>query len=301
MALAAALAAAGSGGGGGGDFGDGGAGDGGIDESDSTKAKNASDLAKATNNASKSTASAAKATTTAAKATTTAAKTTATVTKNTGSNTIPKSSMPFGGSIKPTGSNTIPKSSMPFGGASIVKSTGSNTVPKASMPSIKLPAPKSTGSNTIPKSSMPFGGASIIPKKKMYGGFIRKMAAGGFVPGVGMTDKVPALLTPGEFVVNKRSAGAFAPFLSALNDAKYPSMIGREMNSPVYSVSAPNNTFAMPTNSVSSSINDNSNTVYNYNVGITVGGTNASPDRIAKAVMNEIKYIDAQRIRNQRA
>jgi len=41
--------------------------------------------------------------------------------------------------------------------------------------------------------------------------------------------------------------------------------------------------------------------VYNYNVGITVGGTNASPDRIAKAVMNEIKDSDAQRIRNQRA
>jgi TP901 family phage tail tape measure protein len=297
MALAAALAAAGSGGGGGGDFGDG---DGGIDESDSTKAKNASDLAKATNSASKSTASAAKATTTAAKATTAAAKTTV---------TRPTGSLPKGGGKGASGSNlvggkssnTIPKSSMPFGGASIIKSTGSNTVPKASMPSIKLPAPKSTGSNTVAKANMPFGGASIIPKKKMYGGFIRKMAAGGFVPGVGMTDKVPALLTPGEFVVNKRSAGAFAPFLSALNDAKYPSMIGREMNSPVYSVSAPNNTFAMPTNSVSSSINDNSNTVYNYNVGITVGGTNASPDRIAKAVMNEIKYIDAQRIRNQRA
>jgi TP901 family phage tail tape measure protein len=299
MALAAAMAGVGGGGGGsGGDFGS--EGDGGIDESDSAKAKNAADLAKATNNASKSTSNA-------AKATVTAAKTVTTLAKSTGSNTIPKSSMPFGGgSIKPTGSNTIPKSSMPFGGASIIKPTGSNTISKANMPfggkSIIVPVtPKPTGSNTISKANMPFGGKSIIPKKKMYGGFIKKMAMGGYVPGKGMTDKVPALLTPGEFVVNKGAAKSFAPFLNSINDAKYPSMLGREMSSPIYSVSAPNNTFAMPTNSVSSSINDNSNTVYNYNVGITVGGTNASPDRIAKAVMNEIKYIDAQRIRNQRA
>jgi len=310
MALAAAMA--GVGGGGGGDFGEGNIGPGeGIDPDDSMKASNAAALAaasaaKTTSDSAKITSGAAKITSTAAKTTSTAAKTTATVVKNTGSNTIPKSSMPFGGSIKPTGSNTIPKSSMPFGGASIIKPTGSNTVSKANMPfggkSIIVPVtPKPTGSNTVSKANMPFGGASIIPKKKMYGGLIKKMAMGGVVPGVGMTDKVPALLTPGEFVVNKRSAGAFAPFLNSLNDAKYPSMIGRDMNSPIYSVSAPNNTFAMPTNSVSSSVNDNSNTVYNYNVGITVGGTNASPDRIAKAVMNEIKYIDAQRIRNQRA
>ncbi len=87
----------------------------------------------------------------------------------------------------------------------------------------------------------------------MYGGFIKKMAMGGYVPGKGMTDKVPALLTPGEFVVNKGAAKSFAPFLNSINDAKYPSMLGREMSSPIYSVSAPNNTFAMPTNSVSSS------------------------------------------------
>jgi alcohol dehydrogenase YqhD (iron-dependent ADH family) len=116
-----------------------------------------------------------------------------------------------------------------------------------------------------------------------------------------MTDKVPALLSPGEFVVNKGAARSFAPFLSSINDAKYPSMLGREMSSPVYSVSAPSTNISMPTSNVSASVNDNSSTVYNYNVGITVGGTNSTPDRIAKAVLNEIKYIDSQRIRNQRA
>jgi hypothetical protein len=56
-----------------------------------------------------------------------------------------------------------------------------------------------------------------------------------------------------------------------------------------------------PINNMSPSVSDNSNTVYNYNVGITMGGSNTSADNIAKAVMNELKYIDSQRIRGQRA
>ena len=47
---------------------------------------------------------------------------------------------------KSTGSNTVPKSSMPFGGKPIKKPT---------------PPKKSTGSNTVPKSSRPFGGQSV--------------------------------------------------------------------------------------------------------------------------------------------
>jgi TP901 family phage tail tape measure protein len=298
MQLAAALAAAGSGGGGGG-LGDIGPGEG-IDADDSMKAANAASLAaasatKVTTAASKTATTAAKTTSTAAKTANTAAKTTVNAALNAGLNTVPKSKLP---SLTPTkSSNTIPKSSMPFGGASIIKSTGSNTVPKSSMPNITV-KPKSTGSNTVAKSSMP---SITMPKKKAFGGFIKKMAAGGFVPGVGMTDRVPALLTPGEFVVNKNAAKSFAPFLTSLNDAKYPSMIGRGMTSPTYNVASPSSIFAMPTSNVSASVNDNSNTVYNYNVGITVGGTNSSPDSIAKAVLNEIKYIDSQRIRNQRA
>lgn len=41
--------------------------------------------------------------------------------------------------------------------------------------------------------------------------------SGGWVPGSGNTDKVPALLTPGEFVVNKQQAASFAPMLEAMN------------------------------------------------------------------------------------
>ncbi len=44
-----------------------------------------------------------------------------------------------------------------------------------------------------------------------------KMATGGKVPGTGNTDKVPALLTPGEFVVNKSQSDQHRGFLTALN------------------------------------------------------------------------------------
>jgi len=120
---------------------------------------------------------------------------------------------------------------------------------------------------------MPFGG--LIPYMK-NGGF-RSMGS----------DIVPAMLTPGEFVMNKASTKQFLPLLSMLNESKYPSMIG-----PSYSSSK--------TSPSKTSFNNNSRNVYNYNVGINVGGTNASANNIAKAVMDEIKYLDKQRIRGQR-
>ena len=88
--------------------------------------------------------------------------------------------------------------------------------------------------------------------------------------------------------MNKKATKEFGPLLSMLNESKYPSMIGPSYSSEKVS---PNKT----------SINNNSRNVYNYNVGINVGGTNASANNIAKAVMDEIKYLDAQRIRGQRA
>jgi TP901 family phage tail tape measure protein len=41
--------------------------------------------------------------------------------------------------------------------------------------------------------------------------------AGNIVPGVGNTDTVPAMLTPGEFVVNKQSTRQFRPLLESIN------------------------------------------------------------------------------------
>jgi hypothetical protein len=155
------------------------------------------------------------------------------------------------------------------------------------------------------------GGGKIKPLYRTMGGLIPYMADGGFTP-MG-SDTVPAMLTPGEFVVNKASTKAFSPFLTAINDTKYPSILAKNVanaqpiyqipiqsfSQPSYNVASSNlNSFA--TNISSPSYSDNSSSVYNYSVGITVGGTNASPDTIAKTVMNEIQYLDSQRIRNQK-
>lgn len=46
-----------------------------------------------------------------------------------------------------------------------------------------------------------------------------RRAMGGTIPGTGNTDSVPALLTPGEFVVNKQAADRFGPVLQAINNS----------------------------------------------------------------------------------
>jgi hypothetical protein len=46
--------------------------------------------------------------------------------------------------------------------------------------------------------------------------------AGGTIPGVGNTDKVPAMLTPGEFVINKEATQSNLSLLHAINDGNTP-------------------------------------------------------------------------------
>ena len=135
----------------------------------------------------------------------------------------------------------------------------------------------------------------------MYGGYVNKMATGGVVPGRGMIDKVPSLLTPGEFVVNRAATKAFGPALAKINDSKYPSMLSdANVIAPTYVTSLSSN--ISPTNlSSSNHTNNNSSTVYNYSVGITVSGSNSNANDIARSVMKQIKNIDSQRIGTQRA
>jgi hypothetical protein len=123
------------------------------------------------------------------------------------------------------------------------------------------------------------------------GGFVPKyFGAGGFANG---TDTVPAMLTPGEFVVRKNVADQYGAFLQSLNNGTY-----KTFEAPTFS-SMDNKSVKVGSGSGSSSA-DNSSKVYNYNVGISVNNTSASADDIAKVVMAEIKYIDSQRLRGQR-
>ena len=114
----------------------------------------------------------------------------------------------------------------------------------------------------------------------MYGGKMKKYAYGSFVPGIGMTDKVPALLTPGEFVVRKSVAAEYGPLLTAINSNVFPKMGGSSI---------------MPSSDSSKQSKDGIQ--YNYQVNVNVAGTNASPDDIANTVMYKIKRFDDRQIK----
>lgn len=119
-------------------------------------------------------------------------------------------------------------------------------------------------------SISPLTSSQIVSARKSALGYLAKggmvpkyFAAGGYSRG---TDTVPAMLTPGEFVINKNAANSIG--VNNLNKLNSGDSLG--------------------------------SSVYNYSVGINVTNANAGADDIARAVMGQIKYIDSQRIRGQR-
>ena len=110
----------------------------------------------------------------------------------------------------------------------------------------------------------------IIPKGRFApqyissGGMVPKyFAAGGFSKG---TDTIPAMLTPGEFVIKKSAVDSYGVNnLSKINSGISPD-----------------------------------SSVYNYSLSVNVSGNNLNADDIASTVMQKIKYIDGQRVRGQR-
>jgi LysM repeat protein len=119
---------------------------------------------------------------------------------------------------------------------------------------ITIPAPKAT--------SVGSGGGSGSMLFKSKGGLIPKyFARGGFARG---TDTVPAMLTPGEFIVSKYGVNSYgADNLKKINNGDAP-------GGAVY-----NNTYTLTVNAK----------------------TNANPNEIAQAVMSTIKQVDDRRIR----
>jgi hypothetical protein len=113
------------------------------------------------------------------------------------------------------------------------------------------------------------------------------MAFGNIVPGIGMTDKVPALLTPGEFVVRKSVAQANMPLLNALNGNSFPSMGSSEL--PGTYIDSPKNV-----------VSNISSPVYNYSVNVNVPNTSSSPNEIADVVISKIKMTQGREIRRNR-
>ena len=102
---------------------------------------------------------------------------------------------------------------------------------------------------------------------------------GGIIPGVGNKDTVPAMLTPGEFVIKKSSAQSLGmPMLNALNDGKFPVA----QDQPTAQGGIMNNI----TNNVSNNYNNN-------NVNVNAQGANAY--EVATLVINR---LDSEKFKN---
>ncbi len=115
-----------------------------------------------------------------------------------------------------------------------------------------------------------YNGSQFVPAKtdivytyKSMGGIIPQYLANGGAP-LG-TDIVPAMLTPGEFVMSKYSVDSFGvDKLKAINNGTY-----------------------------------SGESVYNYELNVNVR-SDANADEIARSVMTQIKQIDSQRLRGNR-
>jgi TP901 family phage tail tape measure protein len=133
------------------------------------------------------------------------------------------------------------------------------------------------------------------------GGYIKPsyMATGGMAQFAKGTDTVPAMLTPGEYVVNRNATKKFGPLLSAINSN------GRGFAAPVY----PDISRTYPSANIGGGLYSNNNvteigapidnSVYNYNLSVNVAGTNATPDQIANVVMRRLQGVESQRVRGQ--
>jgi TP901 family phage tail tape measure protein len=100
-------------------------------------------------------------------------------------------------------------------------------------------------------------------RARAMGGIIPKYyVSGGYSKG---TDTIPAMLTPGEFVVRKNAVDSFGVNnLNKINDGSY-----------------------------------GGSSVYNYSLNVNVK-SDSSPDDIARTVMTQIRRIDNQRIKGQK-
>jgi TP901 family phage tail tape measure protein len=167
-------------------------------------------------------------------------------------------------------------------------------------------AKRGQGGKALKDEYVKASAASKKPKAKSFGGFIRA-ANGGMinyrgsneappallanlgmeVPGIGMTDKVPALLTPGEFVVRKSVAQANLPLLKSLNSNVFPESQGLTASPQI--------------SAIDNSVSTVSSPVYNnYSVNVNVADTDASANDIASAVMSRIKMVKGRSIRGNR-
>jgi TP901 family phage tail tape measure protein len=111
---------------------------------------------------------------------------------------------------------------------------------------------------------------------------IPRFSSGGLVPGLGNTDSVPAMLTPGEYVITKDVVNALGTdFLDKLNTGSMPT----------YAITSKSNGI-----SAYSGQSSDSGSVYNYSVNVSAQ-SNANAGDIANIVMRKIKMTNKRTIK----
>lgn len=116
-----------------------------------------------------------------------------------------------------------------------------------------------------------------------YGGIVT-MATGG-VAGTGNRDSIPAMLTPGEFVVRKSMVNKYGKAMfERINQGSF--------GLPKYSIEETPTVRPMSVSTLTSPVYNNT-----YSINVPVNQPNASADEIAYKVMTKIKSIDGANIR----
>jgi hypothetical protein len=128
---------------------------------------------------------------------------------------------------------------------------------------------------------------------KYANGGMNKYLAGGVIGGFGNYDNVPAMLTPGEFVIRREAVEKYGKnFFAGLNSTIYNKR--PDLSAPSYSVSS-------PSYKETSKDAEKNQVMYNnsYSISINVK-SESNPDQIAKTVIDQIKRVDSQKVRGNR-
>jgi exosome complex RNA-binding protein Csl4 len=127
------------------------------------------------------------------------------------------------------------------------------------------------------------------------GGMIKKRKNFAFGGPTSGSDIVPAMLTPGEFVVNRAATSRFKPLLETINQGGYPSL-----SNPRYSTPRSKSSSSMPIQTNQPQVAEiTAAPVYNYSLNVNVAGSNSDANTIANVVMNKIQQMESRQIRRQ--
>jgi len=144
-----------------------------------------------------------------------------------------------------------------------------------------------TGTNAISASAAPVTSGNELTSADIYYMTTgQRMAAGGIV-GTGGRDSVPAMLTPGEFIIRKSAVRKYGP-------AMFEKINMGAFSLPNYDI----NNASVPRVSTENTKSNINAPVYNsYSISVPVTQPNASADEIAHKVITKIRNIEGGSIR----